>query len=447
MEDVISAVSTALAAYESQGTHKKFKKSLRSFASRVQLYGNVLDVLVQHHPEYVSLVWGAMKFFFTAVINHEKIATTLAKALTQLADTLPRVELASVLYPTEDMKTAVVQLNINILEFLSRAHTWYRENTFKRILHSITQPVELRYQDLLESMAASSGTVRLLAECSHQVECRDMHHKIDHINTSVTSLVETIGIMEQRLEVVSTDISSQLSARINTNNRLSDVQLSHTLQSIFHSDMKDPIKALQHLRASCLRGAANPFPLLSRNFLNSTKLRSWASSAKPDILIVKGNHRSRQALRTLCVDVIDQLNDAQIPVLFAIKTNGDKWSQGGINASSVLRYLVWQALSPQQPGHTEKSLSRRCAQFHNLTTETQYLEMLESVLSTFDRPVYIILDLEILSREPSSSNRFNWLTAFLSYFERLSTKHPTIQVKVLTAFELQIGISFHAAGE
>lgn len=195
--------------------------------------------------------------------------------------------------------------------------------------------------------------------------------------------------------------------------------------------MKDPIKALQRLRASCLRGAANPFPLLSRNFLNSTKLRSWASSAKPDILIVKGNHRSRQALRTLCVDVIDQLNDAQIPVLFAIKTNGDKWSQGGINASSVLRYLVWQALSPHQPGHTEKSLSRRCAQFHDLTTETQYLEMLESVLSTFDRPVYIILDLEILSREPSSSSRFNWLTAFLSYFERLSTKHPTIQVKIL----------------
>lgn len=69
MEDVISAVSTALAAYESQGTHKKFKKSLRSFASRVQLYGNVLDVLVQHHPGYVSLVWGAMKFFFTVDLS------------------------------------------------------------------------------------------------------------------------------------------------------------------------------------------------------------------------------------------------------------------------------------------------------------------------------------------------------------------------------------------
>ena len=31
---------------------------------RVQYYGNVMDVLVQHHPEYVSLAWGTMKFFF-----------------------------------------------------------------------------------------------------------------------------------------------------------------------------------------------------------------------------------------------------------------------------------------------------------------------------------------------------------------------------------------------
>jgi len=25
-------------------------------------YGNIFDVLAQHHPEYVALAWGAMKF-------------------------------------------------------------------------------------------------------------------------------------------------------------------------------------------------------------------------------------------------------------------------------------------------------------------------------------------------------------------------------------------------
>lgn len=36
-----------------------------SVASRLMVhYSNVLDVLVQHHPEYVSLAWGALKFVF-----------------------------------------------------------------------------------------------------------------------------------------------------------------------------------------------------------------------------------------------------------------------------------------------------------------------------------------------------------------------------------------------
>jgi len=25
-------------------------------------YGKIMDTLAQHHPEYVALVWGAMKF-------------------------------------------------------------------------------------------------------------------------------------------------------------------------------------------------------------------------------------------------------------------------------------------------------------------------------------------------------------------------------------------------
>lgn len=33
-------------------------------SQRLLYYGNIMDVLVQHHPEYVSLVWGAMKFIF-----------------------------------------------------------------------------------------------------------------------------------------------------------------------------------------------------------------------------------------------------------------------------------------------------------------------------------------------------------------------------------------------
>lgn len=49
--------------YESKPTSKA-RKWLGMLASRITYYGNVMDVLAQHHPEYVSLVWGTFKLLF-----------------------------------------------------------------------------------------------------------------------------------------------------------------------------------------------------------------------------------------------------------------------------------------------------------------------------------------------------------------------------------------------
>lgn len=54
--------------YEAKATSKA-RKWLARFSSRVVFYGTVLDVLAQHHPEYVALAWGALKFLFM-VCNH-----------------------------------------------------------------------------------------------------------------------------------------------------------------------------------------------------------------------------------------------------------------------------------------------------------------------------------------------------------------------------------------
>jgi len=69
LEDVRAVVDQAMQKYEAGKTGTKARKWLHSFSQRVKLYGTVLDVMVQHHPEYVSLVWGAMKFLFTVGRN------------------------------------------------------------------------------------------------------------------------------------------------------------------------------------------------------------------------------------------------------------------------------------------------------------------------------------------------------------------------------------------
>lgn len=40
------------------------RKWLLKLSKRIVHYGTIMDVFVQHHPEYVSLAWGAMKFIF-----------------------------------------------------------------------------------------------------------------------------------------------------------------------------------------------------------------------------------------------------------------------------------------------------------------------------------------------------------------------------------------------
>lgn len=64
IKDVLDAVNAAGARYKSKRTGSKVRECLTAFSRRVCHYGNIMDVMVQHHPEYVSLAWGAMKLLF-----------------------------------------------------------------------------------------------------------------------------------------------------------------------------------------------------------------------------------------------------------------------------------------------------------------------------------------------------------------------------------------------
>lgn len=67
-EDVLRAVVDIKSHYDAQHGLNKNLPSLAEFSKCLFYYGNIVDVLVQQHTEYVSLVWGAMKFLF-GVIN------------------------------------------------------------------------------------------------------------------------------------------------------------------------------------------------------------------------------------------------------------------------------------------------------------------------------------------------------------------------------------------
>lgn len=109
------------------------------------------------------------------------------------------------LYPTERMKQAVMELYAYLIRFLIRAYDWYQERTLVHLLHSITRPAELRYKDLIENISDCSLKVDRLALSGAQAEQRDMHKKIDvviaKLEHSENNLAEMKGLMACKLYI------------------------------------------------------------------------------------------------------------------------------------------------------------------------------------------------------------------------------------------------------
>ena len=67
MLDVQLELLNVLKHYEST-SESKARKWLVALSERITFYGQMFDVLVQHHPEYVSLAWGTFKFIFQVIL-------------------------------------------------------------------------------------------------------------------------------------------------------------------------------------------------------------------------------------------------------------------------------------------------------------------------------------------------------------------------------------------
>lgn len=63
LEDIQFIVQRAKEQYD-RTSKSTVKHWLIEFSKRICYYGNIMDVLVQQHPEYVSLAWGSLKLLF-----------------------------------------------------------------------------------------------------------------------------------------------------------------------------------------------------------------------------------------------------------------------------------------------------------------------------------------------------------------------------------------------
>jgi len=68
--DVQDIVEEAKREYEAKGQKRRTAlRWLSKLSLGIRYYGQALDTLAQHHPEYVALAWGAIKFVLTVRLS------------------------------------------------------------------------------------------------------------------------------------------------------------------------------------------------------------------------------------------------------------------------------------------------------------------------------------------------------------------------------------------
>ena len=368
-------------------------------------------------------------------MNQEELIATLAKAMCRIADSLPRQQLATILYPTQDMKRAVAQLYAHLMDFFTMAWQWYQEGPMKHVLHSITQPASIRYKDILNDIEECSRRIDQWAVSSAQAEIRDMHTLQQNMQMDVQDINGLLqknskgvsGIMEVVL-AISPQLSQLLEGQLDTNQRVSDLQLSQMLTHTVNSLLADPDTSYRFgvlLRNKHQRGL-NRTP----KFWLSPMLKDWTISQSSSLIVVKGSYATHSQARDFGINVIEAVQSASIPVLWALHDNSKSVCET-ISTTDLLKSLVQQAIRVNKNFQNEKLCSSSCARIQSARDEKEWFDILGSVLVGLPL-LYIVVNLESLGRNPlAMTEHFSWPLAFLSLFRSLSSRGVATVVKIV----------------
>ncbi|RYP68986.1 hypothetical protein DL770_008336 [Monosporascus sp. CRB-9-2] len=451
IEDVLQVVADSLAKYEAK----------------------ILDIFVQHHPEYVSLVWATMKLVFVSVQNHGETLKLLAKSVSQVAQ----------------MRLAVESLYTCILEFLCMAHAWCNESKFRHFYHSFTRPHELRYNDLLERVTDCSNNIVELAAVSSQAEIHVMHktqarklddiistlkvadkdrkNQLDGITYVVSRLEASDRKQEKKLDLIISLLeasgltindllakteskypkfakskwppvltypafhSIQTSAQLNTNQQLSELQLSQVL-STFSLTFEDPGKCYKrHLFFRNRRASGMGANTSTSPFWLSLKLARWSSSHESSLAIIKGAFTSRLSMLDFGVDVIQTLTASAVLTVWALTSVEKSRSDSISTTTDLMKYLTYQALRLRGAVKTEKQMASRYSQLHTARTPEEWLELFKQVVANLGGQVYLVVDLATVRSSLEGTDRFNFIQELSRMLSDVSKHGMETKVKVV----------------
>ena len=194
----------------------------------------------------------------------------------------------------------------------------------------------------------------------------------------------------------------------------------------------DPIKSLQLCYYACAKSITKNMWQIDSDvsFWNHPKFNNWKSTQGSALIMVKGDYKTRQMVKSFAMNIVRLLRQNDVPVVWALKSPHGNCAET-ISAIDVTKDLICQILRLNISMHTEQLFSLSCAQFRTAEASHQWFDLLATVLDHLPL-LYIVIDIEVVSTAYAKSTKdFSWLSSFNSIVQGLSKRQSRMKLKVL----------------
>ncbi|KAM7187455.1 hypothetical protein V8F33_011195 [Rhypophila sp. PSN 637] len=456
--------------YMSSRSNQGVRKWLTGLSSRIMHYGKVMDTLAEHNPEYVSLVWGVVKFILMGIINHGNLVAQFSQAISMIAEVLPITQLSAELYQSDHMKNAVANLYAHILLFLKQAVKWYTVGPAGRALTALFKPFELSYKDTVEQIRLCAGTIDSIASISVKAEVRDINMFLQEESRRLVKRDEKLHEMQHRFEVGRADLTVKVDTILGILNCESSFSPLPSVVTLYEPNF---LKATtltfiaskhtqnrQHPHINARRPPANNRYAPSRHFIYPSTatlprirarrtnpqtarilntIENWITSLKSSLLVLNTQPRAQTRVKEIATEVIGRVR-APGQVQGHTGTTGGKviWylSRSGneTTTTEILKSLVFQAikLAPELAvGANFDSNSLTVAKLGGHHEEHEWLELLYWTLRRLPAGCIVVVEAEDpLFGDAESEQASNFIEMFQGLAGRLG-EHGINGVKFL----------------
>lgn len=418
IQDVQDVVLEAKRMYETRSEQSKVRKWLSSFSSRFMYYSEVMDMLAQHHPEYVSLAWGTVKCLFVLVLNHEELIVQLSKAMSKIADVLPRVDFQIELYRTDLMVRHVEDLYVEIIAFFDRASKWYRDGKVMHMLKSFTNPYSLRFKDLVDRIDERTRRIDSLAATLAQAELKQMHVLLA---SSKKSQEETHKLLVEVKQIMITNHAVTSSRLIDTYESTRQIQFAQMIDVASRNALPEPLQSLRYYQSMRKRRQAQS----TIDFKHvTTPLQDWATSKESSLLLIQGSLPTRLMVQDLVADIIELVKSANVAIAWALKA--DNALEPSERPIHVIKHLVMQILQHNSSAVSRISADFNAAMLQSARTEADWFGILKIALSGLSK-TFLVLHMDALG--PLGGD-LTWLTGFCQLLVNFIKDNKDIVLKV-----------------